>query len=57
MSLTPCASAIKDAARRLAAVALRPSLTAAERGAFELSGRDEETASFSRTKKHDGYIW
>ncbi len=35
---------------------LRPSLTADPRGALSLSGRDEETASFSRTKKHDGSI-
>jgi transposase len=31
---------------------LRPCLTAAARGAARTSGRDEETAHFSRTKKH-----
>jgi len=45
-------AAVKDAARRFA-VAFRPSLTAAARGALELSGRDEETAAFSRTRKHN----
>jgi len=44
--------AVKDAARRFA-VAWRPSLTAAARGALEISGRDEETAAVSRTRKRD----
>ncbi len=47
-------AAVKDAARRAkGAVAKRPSLTAAARDASRVSGRDEETASFSRTKKPD----
>jgi hypothetical protein len=47
-------AAVKDAARRAkGAVAKRPSLTAAARDAVGVSGRDEETASFSRTKKRD----
>jgi len=40
-------------APRKRAVAFRPSLTATARGAAGVSGRDEETATFSRTKKHD----
>src|SRR5690349_18303355 len=35
------------------AVAWRPSLTAAARAALGVSGRNEETAAFSRTRKHD----
>jgi len=47
-------AAVKDAARRAkGAVAKWPSLTAAARGTLRVSGRDEETASFSRTKKRD----
>ncbi len=44
----------QDASRRAkGAVAKRPSLTAAARDALGVSGRDEETASLSRTKKRD----
>src|SRR5437868_3884622 len=40
-------------APRKRAVAWRPSLTAAARAALGVSGRNEETAAFSRTRKHD----
>jgi len=47
-------AAVNNAARRAkGAVAKRPLLTAAARDALGSSGRDEETASFSRTKKHE----
>jgi hypothetical protein len=40
-------------APRKRAVAFRPSLTRLRAMPWGLSGRDEETATFSRTKKHD----
>jgi len=51
LSLAPC-SPPSSTLRVGCADGLRPCLTATARGAFAKSGRDEETASVSRTKKH-----
>jgi hypothetical protein len=51
LSLASPAAALKDASRRRGG-GLRPYLTAAPRDVNATSGRDEETAPFSRTKKH-----
>ena len=44
-------AAVNDAVRRASAVAWRPSLTAAARGALLTSGRDGETAPVNQTEK------
>jgi hypothetical protein len=49
--LTPCSPPSRTL-RAAFGGGLWPSLTAAVRGAREMSGRDEETAPLSRTKKH-----
>jgi len=55
--MVPHTAPLKDASRRVSAVAPAkrpgPSLTGAVRGTWGASGRDEETAPFSRTKKPD----
>jgi transposase len=51
LSLAPC-SPPSSTLRAGSAGGLRPCLTAVARGAGKTSGRDEETARVSRTKKH-----
>jgi hypothetical protein len=49
-SMAPCSPPSRTL-RAASGGGLRPSLTVAPRGAWGNTGRDEETAPFSRTKK------
>ncbi len=51
-TMVPC-SLPSSTLRAGSAGGLRPCLTATARDTWDVSGRDEETASVSRTKKHD----